>query len=146
MAPIRSTARGFTLVELLVVVIIVSAVAAIVLPHIRDRHLHAREAALRATLKVTRAAIDQYHRDTGLYPNNLAHLYSLTPPPTGTDAAGNIVPLIPARCRGPYIHTMPRDPVNNMGTFDYSNVAPHVGRVRSWSTRLGSDGLPYRDW
>ncbi len=66
--------RGFTLIELMVVMAIVATLLTIVTP-IYFAHLErSREAALRATLAVTRDAIDKFHGDHGRYPNDLQEL------------------------------------------------------------------------
>jgi general secretion pathway protein G len=138
--------RGFTLIECLLVVVIVATIAAVAVPHVRDRVRAGREAALRANLRVMRCAIDRFHRDTGLFPNTLANLTVVTPPTTARNAAGTTVPLPPGSYRGPYLTVVPRDPVHNNGTFSYLTSAPNVGRVRSASTVFGSNGVRYRDW
>jgi prepilin-type N-terminal cleavage/methylation domain-containing protein len=68
--------RGFTLIELVVVMTIVVLLASIAAP----RYFHsvelARENALRTTLKVIRSAIDQFAADKGRYPDSLQELAS----------------------------------------------------------------------
>ena len=58
--------RAFTLVELLVVIIIVSILAAVAIPRFSDSALKSKEATLRANLKLIREAGDRAEADTGL--------------------------------------------------------------------------------
>jgi general secretion pathway protein G len=66
--------RGFTLIELMVVMAIIATLLTIVTPRYFDHLARAREAALRETLAVTRDAIDKFHADTGSYPKDLEEL------------------------------------------------------------------------
>ena len=75
--PLRpARARGFTLVELLVVMAIVALLLSIAAPRYFGHLERAREAALLETLAVTRDAIDKFHGDTGKYPQDLDELVS----------------------------------------------------------------------
>jgi len=68
--------KGFTLIELIVVMAIVALLASIAAPrYFRSVEL-ARENALRNTLKVMRSAIDQFAADKGRYPDSLQELAS----------------------------------------------------------------------
>ncbi len=62
---------GFTLVELLIVVIILAVLAAIVVPQFSASTNDARAAALQANLANIRAAIDFYYQEHGEYPGDL---------------------------------------------------------------------------
>lgn len=72
----RHAFRGFTLVELLVVMAIVALLLSIAAPRYFGHLERAREAALLETLVVTRDAIDKFHGDTGRYPQDLDELVS----------------------------------------------------------------------
>ena len=61
----RRAQRGFTLLELLVVMTIIGILAAIAVPSLRDSPKRAREATLRADLFTFRSVIDQYKGDKG---------------------------------------------------------------------------------
>lgn len=72
--PVNHRSRGFTLIELIVVLAIVALLVSIAAPrYFRSVDL-ARENALRTTLKVLRSAIDQYAADKGRYPDSLEAL------------------------------------------------------------------------
>jgi general secretion pathway protein G len=68
--------RGFTLLELLVVMTIIGILAAVAIPALRDSPQRAREAALKEDLFTMRSTIDQFHGDKGFYPPDLATLVS----------------------------------------------------------------------
>lgn len=66
--------RGFTLIELMVVMAIVAVLLTIVTPSYFVHLERSREAALRETLAVTRDAIDKFHGDHERYPGSLQEL------------------------------------------------------------------------
>jgi general secretion pathway protein G len=66
--------KGFTLIELMVVMVIIATLLSIVAPRY-FRHLdHAKDTALHQTLNVVRDAIDKYHADKDKYPATLDEL------------------------------------------------------------------------
>ena len=69
-----SVGRGFTLIELMVVMAIVAVLLTIVTPSYFAHLERSREAALRETLAVTRDAIDKFHGDHERYPSSLQEL------------------------------------------------------------------------
>jgi prepilin-type N-terminal cleavage/methylation domain-containing protein len=83
-APRRSSA-GFSLVELLIVVIILSILAAIVIPQFTSTTQDARQAAAETTLASLRSAIDLYFQQHGEYPSALGD---------GTNAAGSLLAFV----------------------------------------------------
>ncbi len=64
-------AKGFTLIELMVVMAVLALLASIVVPRYFQHTDHAKEAVLRANLQETRRAIDNYYVDTGRYPDSV---------------------------------------------------------------------------
>ena len=71
---LRPAPRGFTLIELIVVMAIVALLVSIAAPrYLRSVDL-AREASVRSNLQVMRQAIDQYAADRGHYPDSLQEL------------------------------------------------------------------------
>lgn len=87
-----SPTRGFSLIELLVVLALVALLAAIVAPTSGSSVARAKEAALREDLYVLRKAIDDFYADKGSYPTQLdqlveaRYLRSIPPDPISGEA------------------------------------------------------------
>lgn len=67
-------ARGFTLVELMVVLVLIVILASLAAPLVTSSIQRGREAVLREDLLVMRKAIDDYYADTGNYPEDIKQL------------------------------------------------------------------------
>ncbi len=121
--------RGFTLLELLFVLVIVALLASIVGPVMTGSIGHAREAALKQDLVVIRKAIDDYYADRGHYPVELSELVERH-----------------------YLRFLPVDPVTERqdGWFvvhqETSKGAGGVIDIHTRSDLKSSDGSAYRDW
>jgi general secretion pathway protein G len=120
-------ARGFTLIEVLVVVAILGILAAIVVPRIMDRPDEAKRVAAKADIAAIVQALKLYRLDNGFYPATDQGLAALVQRPTTNPAPPNWK-------QGGYLERLPKDPWGS----DYQYLAPGVkGEIDVFS--LGSD-------
>ena len=98
---------GFTLVEMLMVIIVVAVISAIAIPKVTKQIQLAKERSLRAQLRIARIAVERFYNDTGYYPQRMSRLNDLKVDVTPTFPAltpGGIEQNLPASLyRGPYI-------------------------------------------
>lgn len=140
----RSDKRAFTLVELLVVVVLIAVLALIAVPKFMNSGQRAREAALRADLKLYRNALELFVNDTGLNPTLLTDLTATTAPATGTTPGGAAGATLDATLWfGPYMYTIQPDPTAPLDAWTYSDTA---GTVASSNPGNGLDGTAYTTW
>lgn len=143
----RRGSRGFTLIEMLIVIVVIAILALIVIPRLLGAGRKAKEASLKGDLHMLRNAIQQFEADTGGYPSDLddLQLARASAPTSGVDDAGNAVSLDATAYQGPYLKTpdgaIPADPFTGAVDWTYSN-----GEVHSSSTLTALDGSDYADW
>jgi len=102
-ANIPKTRRGFTLIELIVVVIVLGLLAGLVAPQIFGRLSEAKSTTARTQIELLGTALDNYRLDNGFYPTTGQGLRALREKPTR-------LPL-PLNWRGPYLRKeVPLDP------------------------------------
>jgi len=82
---IRTSHRGFTLVEMMVVILIIGLLAGIATQQVISRIKTARITAAKAQIAVFKGAITQYYIDTTQYPDEAVGLDALVAPPPGVD-------------------------------------------------------------
>jgi general secretion pathway protein G len=126
-----SAFRGFTLLELMIVITIVIILAAIVLPQYQKTILATREAVLREDLYKMRTLLDQYAADKQKLPQSLDDLVA-----------------------GGYLRELPKDPITGQADWtvltgedpNSSSGESGVIDVHSASTDTSSEGTPYSEW
>jgi len=142
---LRSTRTGFTLIEMLIVIVVISILALIVIPRLMGAGRKAKEAALRGDLHQLRNAIQQFEADCGDYPLALSQV--MTQPAAGS-AGGQGIALDVNAWQGPYLRTpddnLPKDPFTDSATT-WSYTASS-GDVASGSTLTSIDGEAYSTW
>lgn len=140
------TKRGFTLVELFVVIIILSIIATIAIPKFADSNTKAKEARLKLFLNSAREATERYHADIGLWPQPVDLLNGVTPT-QGYDDAGTLQNVPSGTYNGPYF-ARESFVVGIVGVnFAYGVGAPYaVGSWRLTGTATASDGTLYSSW
>src|SRR3989304_2227488 len=87
---VKKNSRGFTLIEMLIVIVVISILAMIVIPRLLGAGRKAKESALRGDLQQLRNAIQQFEADCGDYP---AALGDLMPAPAAGSNGGNSIAL-----------------------------------------------------
>jgi general secretion pathway protein G len=136
-SPQGGRGRGFTLIELIVVVAIIGILATIAVPAMRTAPQRARESALREDLFTLRSCLDQFHADRGRYPTSLDELVSMG-----------------------YLRSVPEDPVTHskdtwvvvyeQTTGEESERQQEAGQgiidIHSGSEETALDGSKYADW
>jgi general secretion pathway protein G len=125
--------EGFTLVELLVVISLISILAGLALVNYKNSVTHAAEATLKTDLFRMRDAIDQYYADKGKYPSSLDALVS--------EGYLRKIPEDPITKSSDTWQTVPAEPDPNN-----PNSEPGIYDVKCGAPGQGLDGTNYSDW
>lgn len=124
----RRFRRGFTLIELMVVMSIIALLLTIAVPRYLSSVERSKEAVLHSDLATMREAIDKYYGDRAKYPDTLDELVS-----------------------GKYLRNLPQDPFTE-STTTWVAVPPEdpakggVYDVKSGAPGKARDGTPYSEW
>ena len=137
--------KGFTLVELLIVIIIIAVLAAIAIPKFANSSLRSKESALRSNLKISRDSIDIFRTDTGVYPAAMSDLSATSAPASGLDATGGVKSITATDWRGPYLQAVPNDPTDG-GALGYTTTGATTGKVTAHNSGNAIDGTAYSTW
>lgn len=133
--PTRRSAlrKGFTLVELMIVMAIVVILMSVAIPYYQKSIIRAKESVLRNNLFTIRTVIDEYSYDKQKAPQSLQDLV--------TDG---------------YLRDLPRDPVTNANNTwrviqedagqAINSSEPGIFDVRSGSDKMSLDGTAYAEW
>jgi general secretion pathway protein G len=125
--------RGFTLIELMMVLTVISILVSIAIPIANSAIIRSKEAVLRSNLYTLRTLIDQYTADKLKAPQTLDDLVT----------AG-------------YLRSLPKDPITDSNstwqvvmedvTLFPEQTETGIFDVHSGSTANSSDGTPYNEW
>jgi general secretion pathway protein G len=130
MTRIRSTRRkGFTLVEILIVVIILGILAAIVIPQFTNASQNARESSLQSTLQTLRSQIQLYKLQHG---DTLPDLVTNWDPLIASTQYGT-----PQQTYGPYMQAIPVNPMNGNATVLDGTVATGAAAAPTAASACG---------
>lgn len=151
----RSRARGYSLVELVVVVTLILILTAMIVPVARFNWTRMKEMELKEALRTMRSAIDEYKRlsdqglipvelDTEGYPKELEKLVE------GVELVGQVKKV------RKFLRKVPVDPMTGEATWGLRSLQDdsdstswgrqNVYDVYSLSDRTGLDGTKYKDW
>ncbi|MEW5979433.1 MAG: prepilin-type N-terminal cleavage/methylation domain-containing protein [Acidobacteriota bacterium] len=129
----RSKHDGFTLIELMIVLTIISVLVSIAIPIANSAIVRAKEAVLKSNLQTLRVLIDQYTADKLKAPQSLDDLVT----------AG-------------YLRSIPKDPITNSAETwqtvqEDAALFPEqtefgIYDVKSGSNAISSEGTPYSEW
>jgi len=126
--PRKRQSTGFTLVEIMVVVVILGILAVLIVPRVLGRTDEAKQAAAKHDIATIMQSLKLYKLDNGRYPTNDQGLQALVTKPTSAPTPSNWKP---------YLDKLPKDPWGN--TYQYLSPGVH-GEVDVFS--LGADNQP----
>jgi general secretion pathway protein G len=133
--------RGFTLLELIIVIAIVGILATIAMPAMKDMPRRANEAVLKTNLRSLRDVIDQHYGDKGKYPTSLQALVDTgylrrIPIDPITKSSETWIPI--------YEELDPDNPPAEVESPE--DGQPGIIDVRSGAPGNSLDGTPYSEW
>lgn len=121
--------KGFTLIEVLVVLAIIATLLSLVAPRYFDTISRAQETSLKHDLITMREAIDKYYADNAAYPDTLDDLV-----------------------QGKYLRSIPEDPITKSAqTWTFTSppdqeIKGSIYDIHSGSADIAADGSAYADW
>lgn len=119
----KAISTGFTLVELLIVIVIIGLLGSLVAPEMFSKVGSSKQSTAKAQMQMFETSLDTYYLDVGEYPNSLAELWK-------SDKAG---------WDGPYVRKeVPNDPWGNPYILEVPSPNGGAYALRSY----GKDGRP----
>ncbi|MGE5341067.1 MAG: type IV pilin protein [Candidatus Omnitrophota bacterium] len=127
--------KGFTLVEIITVLVLIGILVAIAMPIYRNAVIKAREAVLKENLFQIRDAISKFYQDKQKYPSSLEELVEKK-----------------------YLRKIPIDPITNNSDWELirfepeeqedfdSEIIQSITDVKSLSQDVALDGTKYSEW
>lgn len=128
LTPVRLVTRGFTLIELMVVLVIIGVLAALIVPNVLDRADDARSTAARTDVANVMQALKLYKLDNQRYPTAEQGLQALVTKPT--------VNPVPPNWK-PYLEKLPNDPWGRPYQYLNPGVKSEIDVMS-----FGADGQP----
>lgn len=107
-----STSRGFTLIEIMVVVIVIALMGAMIAPTLFKKVQQAEETRVAQDIRVVESALKFYRLDNFRYPTQSQGLDALVSQPSGAD-----------KWNGPYLEELPKDPWGQV--YRYASPGKH---------------------
>ena len=129
----RKNEAGFTLMELMIVMMIIGVLTTLAIPSFVGAIRNAKEAVLKEDLRVMRSAIDSYTMDKQKAPQSLEDLVQ--------EGYLKVVPEDPMTKARDTWNTDTSDALHSLDQTD-----PGIDDVHSGSQETGSDGQPYSTW
>lgn len=130
--PSRAPAAGFTLIEMLVVIVVIAVLATLVAPNVFRHVESAKDATARSQIEMLGAALDAYRLDNGRYPTTQQGLDALWREPS--------LDPRPRAWRGPYLRKdVPLDPWGRPYVYRSPGERTTLGYEL---LSLGADGQP----
>ena len=129
----RKNEAGFTLMELMIVMMIIGVLTTLAIPSFVSAVRNAREAVLKEDLRVMRSAIDSYTMDKQKAPQSLQDLVQ--------EGYLKVIPEDPMTKSRDTWNTDVSDSLHSLDQTD-----PGIDDVHSGSQETGTDGQPYSTW
>ncbi|HAZ95596.1 MAG TPA: type II secretion system protein GspG [Porticoccaceae bacterium] len=129
---------GFTLIEMMVVVVVIALLGAMIGPTLFKKVQQAEETRVAQDIRTVESALKFYRLDNYRYPSQAQGLNVLLTPPTGNGAA---------KWNGPYLESMPADPWGE--PYKYANPGTHGKDIEVFTlgvdNQVGGEGSD-KDW